>query len=192
MQGGGRAPEPSPRLARRLTWKGVGGAGSSGQPRLRARRRGGSRGPPPGARHRPDRATMGSGQGQSGRAVPWMLGCARGWGGRRAGRGRKGDHCLGSGAAHVAGEAGASSLLVLHLGMDGGGGRRMPRLGNPAERAPARVSYSGKQANLEERKEAGAADPCRGPEGCGGRGVGESNPRPCAPGGRHEKRAAGS
>lgn len=96
VQGGGRGPEPSPRLTHQLTWKGVGGAGSGGRRRLRDR----SRGPPPDAGHRPRRATMGSRPGQ---AVPCARGCARGWARRRAARGRRGKHCLGSGATQVAG-----------------------------------------------------------------------------------------
>lgn len=46
---------------------------------------------------------------------------------------------------------------------------------------PARASSVGKQANLQERNEAGAADPCRGP-GAGGAAAAESPaPRPAPP-----------
>ena len=111
-------PEPSPRLTHQLTWKGVGGAGSSGRRRLGTAR--GDR--PRGSGHRPHRATMGSRPGQPGRAVPWARGRTRRWGACRASCGRRwGNHCLGSRATHVAGEAGASSRPALHLGgMNGG------------------------------------------------------------------------
>lgn len=48
--------------------------------------------------------------------------------------------------------------------------RRVPRVGTPGVGAPARTSYLGKQANLQER-EAGPTDPLSRPrELCGRRG----------------------
>lgn len=53
----------------------------------------------------------------------------------RAGRGRKGHHCLGLGATRVAGEAGASSPAAFHLGgMDGGEAETRASLRNPGSR----------------------------------------------------------
>lgn len=53
----------------------------------------------------------------------------------RAGRGRKGDHCLGLGATRAAGEAGASSLAAFHLGgMNGGEAETRASLRSPGSR----------------------------------------------------------
>lgn len=108
------------------------------------------------------------------------------------GRARKERGSLfGFGAAHAVGDAEASSLAVLHLGMDGGGGdARLPREAREKGRLPALVIRESRRAckrgrNLELQAPAEAPT-------ARGRGVGESSARPCAPEGRREKRAAGS
>lgn len=45
---------------------------------------------------------------------------------------------------------------------------------------PTRASYLGKLANLQQEREARAADPCRDRGGCGGGDGVESSPPPCA------------
>lgn len=109
---------------------------------------------------------MGSQPGQPGRAVPWARGCARGWGPRRAGRGTRRNHCLDSGATHVAGEVGASSLPALHLGGMNGGEAEPSALLRSLRRRGARPRSSFRQgANLREGQEARAADPGQGAPG---------------------------
>lgn len=57
----------------------------------------------------------------------------------------------------------------------------MPRFGNPGVGAPTRARYLGKQANLQEEREARAAESCRDRGEYGGDGGWESSPPRPAP-----------
>lgn len=175
-------PEPSPRLTHQLTWKGVGGAGSGGQPRLRTahgdrpRAQGIARA---GQQWGPRRGSRGGRCPESGGA------CEGGAGGRR------GNHCLGSGETHVAGEAGASSLPALHLGgMNGGEAELRASLRSPGRRGVRPRSELRQAGELAGGAGSGS---CRPPPRSGGSGESSApQPPPCAPEESPEKQAAGS
>lgn len=192
MRGGARAPALSPWLTRQLTWKGVGGAGWGGQPRLRGWRRRRSRGPPPGAGHRPRRATMRSGRGS--RASGTLAAGARARAGRAYGGVCTGGESLfGFGSETRCGRGGGVLPPRASPWRDEWGrGGDVGLLGAPGVGVPSRASYLGKLENLQEEGEARAADPCQGRGDRGHGEQGEVSPLPCALERRPEIRAARS